>query len=187
MKKIVVFLILISNFAFAIEFSIGKEFSTGVKLKIDDVLSTEIDMKDNVGVYAEVSQGEIDLGGVPATAGVGIKLNSFFNGDTQVIANGTLYAVVRFEADFSSFKPYAQLKFGYPKVAEGDYIKAYTIAGNPITDVVGTYYFGAGVGATVYFVDLSVNYDYNTYKLKTISEEVNGSNGNVSFNVGVKF
>jgi len=187
MKKVIIFLILISNFAFAIDFSIGKEFSTGVKLKIDDALSTEIDMKDNVGVYIEASQGEIDLGGVPAAAGVGLKLNSFFNGDSQVIAVGTLYAVARFEADFSSYKPYAQLKFGYPKVAEGDYIKTYTIGGNPVTDVVGTYYFGGGIGATIYFVDLSVNYDYNMYKLKTISREVNASNGNVSFNVGVKF
>lgn len=187
MKKVFILLFLVSSFSYAIGFSIGKEFTSGVNLKIDDALSSKIDMKDNVGIYAEVSQGEIDLGGVPAAAGVGIKFNSFFNDGTQVIAIATLYGVARFEAEFSSFKPYAQLKFGYPYVAEGDYIKTYSIGGNLVTDVTGTYYFGGGIGATISFVDLSVNYDYNIFKIKTATQENNANTGNVSINLGVKF
>lgn len=38
------------------------------------------------------------------------------------------------------------------------------------------------------FVDVSVNYDYNMYKIKTSGfDDKNATSSNISFNIGAKF
>lgn len=187
MKKIILLLIAISTLSFGAGFSIGKEMSLSPKLQID----TEVDIEDRMGIYAEVYQGSIDVQGLPLEAGVGLRLNSFFetSSDKQAFLSTTIYGIARLAWDLNSIKPYIQMRFGYPYAAEGDYISEYNNPSKTFTnDLQGIYYYSAGLGATIKFVDLSVNYDYTTYKLTSTGfDEKNASTSLVSIYAGVKF
>mgnify|MGYP000063470672 FL=1 len=85
--------------------------------------------------------------------------------------------------------PYFHLRFGYPYAAEGDYVKEYN---NPLdiyyNDLAGVTYLSGGLGMSFSFIDLSVNYDYNIYKIKTDGFDTkDATSSNVSFNIGAKF
>lgn len=187
MKKIILLLTLLSSFVYGVGYSVGKEVALSPKLEID----TKVDIKDNMGIYAEVFQGDIDVQGIPLEAGVGLKINSFFDtaSDKQAFVATTLYGIARFNWDLASMKPYLQMRFGYPRAVEGDYIAEYN---NPTkafsNDLKGVYYYSAGLGATVKFIDLSVNYDYTTYKLTSTGfAEKNANTSLISIYVGAKF
>lgn len=187
MKKIIMLFITLSTFSYGVGFSIGKEIALSPKLQID----TEVDLEDRMGIYAEVYQGNIDVQGLPLEAGVGLRLNSFFepSSDKQAFLTATIYGIARLVWDLSSIKPYVQLRFGYPYAAEGDYIAEYN---NPTktfsNDLQGIYYYSAGLGATIKFIDLSVNYDYTSYKLTSTGfDDKNANTSLISIYAGVKF
>lgn len=187
MRKIFLLMALISTFSYGVGFSIGKETALSPKLQID----TEADIEDRIGVYAEVFQGNIDVQGLPLEAGVGLRLNSFFetSSDKQAFLTTTIYGIARLAWDLSSFKPYVQMRFGYPYAAEGEYITNYNNPAKTFSnDLQGVYYYSAGIGATIKFVDLSVNYDYTTYKLTSTGfDDKNANTSLVSVYAGVKF
>lgn len=88
----------------------------------------------------------------------------------------------------SLLKPYVQLRFGYPYFGQSDYINEYN---NPLNlysnDVVGEYYLSTGLGTTISILDISLNYEYNTYKLKSTHFDELKASSNISINVGLKF
>lgn len=191
MKKFIVLMLFISSFTYTIDFEVGKEFINNGILTIKDSSDTKVDIKDTNGFYLEVYQGDINISGVPFIAGVGLRLNNYQVSDTDKAIGtvATLYGIARYEADLSILKPYVQLRFGYPYFGQSDYVNEYN---NPLSlynnDMVGEYYMSAGIGTTVSILDISLNYEYNTYKLKSNHfEELKASSANVSLNFGLKF
>lgn len=189
MKKILILLILITSFSYAVGFGGGKTFETASQLKVD---ATTIDVVNNMGVYIEVDGGDMDVYGIPMKMGAGLKFDSYFKDNKSgesVSTVITFYGILRKEWELSAFKPYVQFRFGYPYAAEGDYIANYNDATNIYTsDLKGVSYLSLGLGTTISYVDVSVNYDYNNYKLSSNGySDLNASSGNVSLNLGVRF
>lgn len=191
MKRVIILLVLITSFSYAIGFAVGKEFISGGTLTIKNSPATTIDVLDSMGLYIEAYQGNLDISGIPAAAGVGIKFNSYtIDGSEEGVGTvATVYGIGRFEWDLSAFKPYAQLRIGYPYVSEGQYLIDYNDPGNThFNDLVGIYYLSLGIGATISFVDVSVNYDYNNYKFKSGGfGDMDATSGNIGINLGAKF
>lgn len=186
MKKILIFLVLISSFTYSFGFAAGKGINSNGIFSID---GTSIDTTDSNGIYTEfyINQDQI-----PGSVGFGLKLNDLKKDGTgeQVSFIATFYGAIRYELDLSSVKPYALVKIGYPYAAEGDYIKDYNNPSNAYTnDLKGIGYISLGAGIKLYFVDASIGYEYNTFKLSSTdgSSDKDVYSGNVSLNVGVKF
>lgn len=188
MKKLIILFTLMTGFAYSFEFQVGKELVSNGSFKIE--ASNAIDISDDLGIYLEMYSDELNIQNLPGKVGVGIKFNNYKQDttDKSVATVATIYGIWKLEMDAIS-SPYVQLKFGYPYAAEGDYVKEYN---NPLNiyynDLAGVTYLSGGLGMSFSFIDLSVNYDYNIYKMKTDGFDTkNVSSTNLSFNIGAKF
>ena len=188
MKKLIIIFTLITGFAYSFEFQAGKELVSNGTFKMEG--SDSIDIIDDLGIYLEMYADELNIQNLPGKVGVGIKFNNYKQDttDKSVATVATIYGIWKIEMDTVS-NPYFHLRFGYPYAAEGDYVKEYN---NPLdiyyNDLAGVTYLSAGLGMSFSFIDLSVNYDYNIYKIKTDGFDTkDASSSNVSFNIGAKF
>lgn len=189
MKKLIVIFTMITGLVYSFEFKAGKELLSNGSFKIEGTDS--IDISDDLGIYLEMYSDELNIQNLPGKVGVGIKFNNYKQDitDKSVATVATIYGIWKMEMEDVAGKPYAHLRFGYPYAAEGDYVKEYN---NPLNiyynDLAGISYLSGGVGMSLSFVDVSINYDYNMYKIKTSGfDDKNVTSSNVSFNIGAKF
>ena len=189
MKKLTIIFTLITGFVYSFEFKAGKEILSNGMFKIEG--SDSINVSDDLGVYLEMYSDELNIQNLPGKVGVGIKFNNYKQDvtDKSVATVATIYGIWKMEMEDVAVKPYAHFRFGYPYAAEGDYVKEYN---NPLdiyyNDLAGVSYLSGGVGMSLSFVDVSVNYDYNMYKIKTSGfDDKNATSSNISFNIGAKF
>lgn len=188
MKKIIVLFLVISGLSFSAVLAGGKSFLSSGNLIIQDTTNVEIKLDDDTGFYLEYYLTEEES----ADMALGIKYNSYTQKDvgTDVAYVLTLYGVGRWEWDIPGFKPFFQVKAGYPYALDGEYIETYDNADRTATvDMKNDVYLGFGVGIRFLFADASVNYELSQFKLSSTkwTEEKKVSTSNVNFNVGFKF
>lgn len=187
MKKIIMFLLL-SSLTFAYGFAGGKAFASGGKFVIKDSPTTTINTLDDTGFYLEIYpklQEHVE-------AGLGLKFNGYSEEATDkgVASVTTLYGVARFFLTGGSFLPYIQFKAGYPYALDGDYVKDYkNPSGTNSNDLAGQAYLGMGVGGQLFFLDISLNYEWNSFSLTSNSwvGAKNVTQSNIGINLGFKY
>jgi len=189
MKKKFILLLMLSSLSYGFEIGAGKAIMSSGSLEIEG--KSAIDISDTLGYYVEVYSNDMNIDNVPGKVGVGIKFSSYDQDVTNksVATIATLYGIWKMELDLNSIKPYFQFRFGYPYAAEGNYVKEYNNSlGTYYNDLSGVTYLSGGLGASIYFLDASVNYDYNTYKIKTSGfSDKDVTSSNISINIGAKF
>lgn len=187
MKKILVIFLVLSTMSFAYGFAGGKAFSSGGSFIIKDTPEVEVATVENTGFYLEFyptpTQQKI------VEAGLGLKFNSYAeeSTDTTVASVTTIYGVARFRWDSPSFIPYVQFRAGYPYAWDGNYIKNYKSGIN--NNLKGQAYASVGAGFELFFLDVSANYEWNTFNLASDSwvGEKDVAQNTFSINLGFKY
>lgn len=185
MKKIISIFMILSSMSFAYGFAGGKAFASGGTLEVADTPKVEIDTVENTGFYFEFYPKKLEL----IEAGVGMKYNSYLEKSTdgEVAQVATLYGVVRFFKEFYSTLPFVQFRAGYPYAIDGDYIKNYN--GGVNNDLKGQAYASAGIGIQLFYLDLSLNYEWNAFNLASDSwvGDKDVAQKTLSINLGFKY
>lgn len=193
MKKIFLALILLYCTSYGAGFGAGKTLMSGGTFKIKDDSGTSITINDKAGYFIEYYSSAVSSDiTVPVDLAVGIKYNFYEEDKTgkSVAHVTTLYGVARFVWDLPLIKPYFQFKAGYPYAWDGDYITEYDNSDGLIyNDLKSESYLSIGLGTQISFVDMSVNYELNNFKLKrsVVNGDKDVTESNVSINIGAKF
>lgn len=191
MKKIIMLLLIISGVIQGANIAGGKAYLSNGILSIKDTggaTETNIDISDQNGFYLEFYVNQEDS---PAEVAMGLRYNTFeekSSGDSVAYVT-TIYGVGRFVWDIPLLKPYFQIKAGYPYAIDGTYIEEYQNSSNTgYNDMTGDVYFSAGIGLQLLFADASINYDLNSFQLKSsVNGEKDVVESHVSLNVGFIF
>lgn len=185
MKKIILIFLILSSLTFAYGFAGGKAFASGGSLSIKDSPDIKIDTVENTGFYLEFYPTKLEL----VEAGLGIKYNNYLekSTDDSVAYVGTIYGVARFFWEIYNFTPFVQFRAGYPYAFDGKYMRNYKSGLN--NNLKGQAYASAGIGTELFFLDLSFNYEWNTFNLESDSwvGDKDVSQNTFSINLGFKY
>lgn len=185
MRNVFVVFLIFSSICFAYGYAGGKAFSSGGTLKIKDNPNTVIDTVENTGFYLEFYPIQQEI----VESGLGIKYNSYSEEgtDKSVAYIGTLYGVARFKWDYYNVSPFIQIRGGYPYAFEGSKLKEYKSGSN--NDLKGQAYASIGAGIQIFYLDLSFNYEWNTFNYSSDSwvGDRDVSQNTFSINLGFKY